>query len=193
MIIHPERMNCIGCECLDEIDGVAECMDLTYWHGGTPRNPECYREPETAPETNGPQHCVGCSSFEIHNDKARCSKNIHWPGGTPKQPRCFERLDDSMAAVSQHLRLIERSGMDPDTMRAMLLSIQLVGYLADGTPMITLDDIAAKSGMSLQEAEVSYFTVLSYRDAIRTLSAVVRGDYLPGSECNLTGGDGGQL
>jgi hypothetical protein len=39
--------NCAGCAMYKDFDGTMMCSNATYWHGGTPPNPECFEyEPE---------------------------------------------------------------------------------------------------------------------------------------------------
>jgi|GEM_PF-458634 len=92
-------------------------------------------------------------------------------------------------AANRHLQLVETLGMDhPDTMQAMMLAMELApeelknkmadktqemglipeisGYLEDGTPMVRLEDIAERLGLSPEQAEEAMHKMLANREAL---------------------------
>jgi hypothetical protein len=94
-----------------------------------------------------------------------------------------------LEAVNKHLQLVDTLGQDhPETMRAMLLVMehapkaflddmgrmaaemglvpQTSGYLDDGTPVVSLEDMAKHLGLSLEEAEESMKSFLADREAL---------------------------
>ena len=93
------------------------------------------------------------------------------------------------AAINVQLRLVEALGIDhPESMRAMVLAIELApeelknkmadvaremglmpeanGYLDDGSPIFRLEDIAARLGMSIAEAEEAMHKMFTDREAL---------------------------
>ena len=147
MNIPPERLNCIGCTVLEEHEGIAECMNLISWPGGTPVRPNCY------------------------------------------EARQLEMTPEFRATMSKCLRLVETLGVDhPDTGRAMLIAMSLApdefvdemhdeaqrmglipetsGYLEDGTPLVRLEDLAARLGVPQEEAEAKLQTFIAEREAL---------------------------
>lgn len=101
-----------------------------------------------------------------------------------------------MAAVHHHLKLVEALGQDhPETKRAMLVAMELapdeiqaqltakakeldlipeaMGYLADGSPMFSLHDMAKKLGMSTEEAESALKEIMAEREALGLPSEVL--------------------
>ena len=101
-----------------------------------------------------------------------------------------EVSDEFMNAMRKHLALVEALGEEhPDTMRAMMLAMELApdwlreemsekakelellpekvtGYLEDGTPMYSLEDIAKQLGMSIEEAQEAVERMLADRKAL---------------------------
>lgn len=94
-----------------------------------------------------------------------------------------------MAAIKRHRRLVDSLGMNhPDTLRAMMLAMELApkelidefgdmaremglmpeadGYLADGTPMFRLEELAGRLGVSPAEAEETMHKMLADRAAM---------------------------
>ncbi|ABI59740.1 hypothetical protein [Nitrosomonas eutropha] len=94
-----------------------------------------------------------------------------------------------IAAVRQHRELLETLGEDhADTIRAMMLAMELApeelkdemmdkaqemglipeisGYLEDGTPMVRLEDIAKRLGLSPEQAEEAMHKMLADREAL---------------------------
>lgn len=94
-----------------------------------------------------------------------------------------------MKAVERHLALVETLGEGhPETKKAMVLAMELApdeiqqqitakakeldllpeacGYLEDGTAMYRLNDIAEKTGMSIEEAEAALKALVSEREAL---------------------------
>lgn len=92
-------------------------------------------------------------------------------------------------ATERHQQLVETLGMDhPDTQRAMTLVMGLApkelmdefgemarkmglmpeacGYLEDGSPMYSLEDIAEGLGISLAEAEEAMHEMFAEREAL---------------------------
>jgi hypothetical protein len=108
--------------------------------------------------------------------------------------------DIFMEAVDRHLALVETLGEGhPDTMRAMLLAMELapdeikqqlnakareldllpdaMGYLEDGAPMYSLDDIARKTGVSIEEAEETTLKeLMAEREALGLSNEVMLAD-----------------
>lgn len=39
--LHPERRHCLGCQHLQPVAGVLDCLDLVSWHGSTPPAAPC--------------------------------------------------------------------------------------------------------------------------------------------------------
>ncbi|MGR6034143.1 MAG: hypothetical protein ACU4EQ_07280 [Candidatus Nitrosoglobus sp.] len=107
--------------------------------------------------------------------------------------------DTFMEAIDRHLALVETLGEGhPDTMRAMLLAMELapdeikqqisdkareldllpdaMGYLEDGTPMYRLNDIAEKTGASIEEAEATLKELMAEREALGLSNEVMLAD-----------------
>jgi hypothetical protein len=156
---------------------------------------------------DGPHNCIGCNLYQtLDGDDSPCCMNaIHWHGGTPRHPPCFEKAEygnemsltpESRAAMNAHLRLVDTLGMDhPDTMRAMMLSMELApahirdeistmahemglipdadGYLEDGSPVFRLEDIAMRLGVSPAEAEETMHKMLAEREYLGLSNAGV--------------------
>jgi hypothetical protein len=148
---------------------------------------------------DGPHNCDGCDLFQtLEGDSAPCCMNaISWCGdGTPENPPCFTYAPEFMAAVSNHLRLVETLGMDhQDTLRAQMLSLERApphirneisamahemglmpeadGYLEDGSPMFRLEDIAERLGVSPTEAEEAMHKMFAEREALGLSNACV--------------------
>lgn len=93
------------------------------------------------------------------------------------------------AAMRKHLDLVDQLGANhPETIRAMMLSLELApdeikdemsamaaemdlipeasGYLDDGTPMYSLNDMAEKMGISIDEAEKRLQAFMADRETI---------------------------
>lgn len=100
------------------------------------------------------------------------------------------------AAINAQLRLVETLGIDhPESMRAMVRAIELApeelknemadmaremglmpeadGYLDDGSPMFRLEDIAARLGVPIAEAEEAMHKMLADREALGLSNAGV--------------------
>ena len=107
-----------------------------------------------------------------------------------------EATPEFMAAMSACLRLVESLGMDhPDTIRAMQRAMALAGpsmnafmadkvreldlipeadgYLDDGQPVYSLESIAAKLDMSMDEAKAAMDDMLEDRAALELPAALV--------------------
>ena len=92
--------------------------------------------------------------------------------------------------MQKHLHLVETLGEDhPDTMRAMMLAMehapqalkdeihaeavkldlipQADGYLENGEPVYRLEDVAAKLGISMDEARATVNKLVTERSAAR--------------------------
>lgn len=143
----------------------------------------------TTTKPSGPHNCAGCVLYEDYDGTMMCTNAIHWHGGTPPDPECFQYAPAFLAAVDRHLRLVESLGMDhPDTQRAMMVSMELApphihammgdmardmglipeadGYLADGTPLYRLEDIAERLGIPPDEAEAALQSMLAEREGL---------------------------
>jgi hypothetical protein len=106
---------------------------------------------------------------------------------------------ECLAAVEECLRLVEILGENhPDTLRATMLALELApeeikakvsamarkldlmpdacGYLADGTPMFSLGDVAEKLGMPPEEAEASLQAFLAERESLGLSNAGITFD-----------------
>ena len=158
------------------------CGNLTFFtvDRGTPH--AVNREPGAADY---------CDSHQTHEEDAAETHDIelarHRQEATP----------EFMAAMSACLRLVETLGMEhPDTTRAMQRAMLLAppsmtsfmadtakelglipeadGYLDDGQPVYSLEAIAAKLDMSMDEAKQSMSAMLEDRAALG-LSAVLVG------------------
>ena len=91
-------------------------------------------------------------------------------------------------AISRHEHLVETLGIDHPITRQVFLTVMeyapkefhdlahdvakemdlipdATGYLEDGTPMYSLNDIAAKHGISIEEAERTMHEMLASRQA----------------------------
>lgn len=100
-----------------------------------------------------------------------------------------ESTPEFMAAMSACLHLVETLGQDhPDTTRAMQLAMRLAppslkdlmnakakeldllpeahGYTADGAPVFSLESVAAKLGMSMDEAHEAVQAMLADGEAL---------------------------
>lgn len=140
---------------------------------------------------DGDHNCIDCELWQAFADDTfpSCMNLITWRNGTPPNPPCFQAKAEFLTALKRHLRLVDTLGMDhPDTMRAMMLSMHLApkalqdefldmtrkmgllpetcGYLEDGSPMVRLEDVAERLGISLAQAEEAMRKILAEREAL---------------------------
>lgn len=131
-----------------------------------------------------------CDSHQTHDEDAAETHEIE----VARQLK--EATPEFMAAMSACLRLVESLGMDhPDTTRAMQRAMALSppslnafmadkareldlipeadGYTDDGQPVYSLEAIAAKLGMSMDEAKQAMDAMLADRAALGLPAALV--------------------
>ncbi|ABM37956.1 hypothetical protein Pnap_2654 [Polaromonas naphthalenivorans CJ2] len=124
-----------------------------------------------------------CDSHQTHDEDAAETHEIE------VARQVAESTPEFMAAMSACLRLVETLGMDhPDTTRAMQRAMALSppslnafmadkareldlipeadGYTDDGQPVYSLEAIAAKLGMSMDEAKQAMDAMLADRAAL---------------------------
>lgn len=139
--IHPEHTNCRGCQFFEDIDGAMTCLNLCTYEGGTPENPPCYRhDPAFLAAVDECLRLVETLGAEHPETKRAIAIGI----GLAPPP-----LIDEMHAMADSLGLIPKA----------------CGYLADNQPMFRLDDIAAKLGITQEEAAATLHDLQAEREA----------------------------
>lgn len=157
------------------------CGNLTFFTDdyGTPQ--ELSREPS-------PTDC--CDSHQTHEEDAAETREIE------RAHQLAEATPEFMAAMSACLALVESLGMDhPDTTRAIQRAMTLAGpsmnammadkareldlipeadgYLDDGQPVYSLEAIAAKLDMSMEDAKAAMDAMLADRAELGLPAALV--------------------
>lgn len=141
-LIHPERMNCRGCQLFQEADdGVMDCMDLIHFHGGTPPEAPCFE--------HNPAFLKAITTHRLLVE----SLGLEHPETQKAMMLVMELTPPWM---------LDQFG---DMAKEMNLMPEASGYLEDGTPMFRLEDIAEKLGLSQEEAEAALQEMLADRAA----------------------------
>lgn len=170
------KRTCATCAAFNPsaTDNEEVCGNLTFFteHHGTPQ--ALSREP-------GPADW--CDSHQTHEEDAAETHEIEM------QRQLKEATPEFMAAMSACLRLVESLGMEhPDTTRAMQRAMALAGpsmntfmadtakelglipeadgYTDEGQPLYSLEAIAAKLDMSMEEAQAAMDAMLEDRAAL---------------------------
>ena len=177
------KRTCATCAAFNPsaTDDEESCGNLVFFteHHGTPQ--AVNREPSPAD---------WCDSHQTHEEDAAETHEIE----VARQLK--EATPEFLAAMSACLRLVETLGMDhPDTTRAMQRAMLLsspsmnafmadtakelglipdaTGYTHDGAPVFSLESIAEKLDMSIEEAKAAMNTLLADRAALGLPAALV--------------------
>jgi hypothetical protein len=134
--------NCAGCAMYEDFDGTMMCSKATYWHGGTPPNPECFEYKSELLEVVERHFRLVETLGMDHPDTLRAMMLAMEMA--PKQ------LKDEFDVMAQ----------------AMGLMPEADGYLEDGTPVYRLEDVAERLGLSPAEAEEAMHKMLAEREAL---------------------------
>lgn len=157
------------------------CGNLVFFteHHGTPQAVNREPRPDDV-----------CDSHQTHEEDEAETHDIE------VARQVAESTPEFLAAMSACLRLVETLGMDhPDTTRAMQRAMLLsspsmnafmadtakelglipdaTGYTDDGAPVFSLESIAAKLGIGIEEANATMNTMLADRAALGLPAALV--------------------
>ena len=137
-----DLIHCQGCLNFQEYDGLMTCLNLIHWHGGTPRNPQCFvYAPAFTDAVDRHLRLVDTLGMD-HPDTMRAMMLA--------MELAPDELKDEMADMAREMGLMPEAD----------------GYLDDGSPMYRLEDVAKRLGVSLAEAEEAMHKMLAEREAL---------------------------
>lgn len=174
------KRTCATCTAFNPsaTDDEEPCGNLTFF---TIHHVDAKGKPLTIHQAPTPKDC--CSSHQTHEEDAAQTQEIE----VARQLK--EATPEFLAAMSDCLRLVKSLGMEhPDTTRAMQRAMMLAppsmhamvadkvqdlglipeadGYTDDGQPVYSLESIAAKLDIGMDEAKEAMDAMLADRAAL---------------------------